>query len=193
MRASIGDVSRSTSDLGEFEIETERTSDLHIHPLYQTRNYKEWDACLVKFPSIKAAAPQTCDNCFSSACLPEKAPSHGEFCWVAGWGFMNEGSNLADSLQEVGVNLYNFDYCTEKSVYGSVRIIHFNCNIYNCFFFQKLNMESELCAGTIDEDGDGLIDGGFLLKILNFKQENEIQVFLRQGCMPRRFWRSSRL
>ncbi|CBY10670.1 unnamed protein product [Oikopleura dioica] len=127
----------------EFEIETERTSDLHIHPLYRTRNYKEWDACLVKFPSIKAAAPQTCENCFSSACLPEKAPSHGEFCWVAGWGYKNEGFNLADSLQEVGVNLYNSDYCTKKSVYGS-----------------KLNIESELCAGTIDEDGDGLIDGG---------------------------------
>jgi len=143
VRASIGDVSRSTSDLGEFEIETERASDLHIHPLYQTGNGMDWDACLVKFPSIKAAAPQTCDNCFSSACLPEKAPSHGEFCWVAGWGNKNEGFNLADSLQEVGVNLYNWEYCTTKSVYGSV-----------------INKESELCAGTTDEDGDGLIDGG---------------------------------
>ncbi|CAG5097764.1 Oidioi.mRNA.OKI2018_I69.XSR.g15221.t2.cds [Oikopleura dioica] len=143
VRASVGDISRSTNDPGEFVIETQRAKDLHIHPLYQTGNGMDWDACLVKVPSIKAAAPASCNNCFSAACLPDKAPTHGDFCWVAGWGNKNEGFNLADSLQEVGVNLYDWEYCTSKSVYGSV-----------------INKVSELCAGTTDTDGDGLIDGG---------------------------------
>ena len=91
--------------------------------------------------------------------MPQTPPKHGRHCWVAGWGHMTEGFNVAsllqvisctifftnftNYLQEVGVNLFSWEYCTEKSAYPKV-----------------INREAELCAGVPDKNDNGLIDGG---------------------------------
>lgn len=103
----------------------------------------DWDICLIKVPSLTSRKPTTCKDCFTAACLPQVPPRHGQHCWVAGWGHMKEGNSAATVLQEVGVNLFDWEYCTTKSTYGKV-----------------VNKASELCAGVPDHDGDNLVDGG---------------------------------
>lgn len=140
MIAVVGNFNRNEPDDGQFEV-TSRS--MFIHPQYQSGNGMDWDACLIKVPSLKAAAPSTCSNCYSAACLPDEAPVHGRHCWVAGWGHTSEGQGLATKLQEVGVHLMDWNYCTSKSTYGEV-----------------VNKNVELCAGIHDTDNNGLVDGG---------------------------------
>ena len=61
------------------------------------------------------------------------------------------------------MNLFDWDYCTEKSSYARVinkvffsnpKIIKFSRNSYSQI------KEAELCAGIPDMNGNGLIDGG---------------------------------
>ena len=42
--------------------------------------------CVVKTASLAETAPESCDNCFASACLPEETYGIGRACHSAGWG-----------------------------------------------------------------------------------------------------------
>ena len=94
---------------------------------------------------------QNCNFCIESfnlfSTFFQVAPRHGRHCWVAGWGHTQEGSGIATRLQEVGVNLFDWNYCTTKSTYGTI-----------------VNKAVELCAGIPDgfDNGnlDGFVDGG---------------------------------
>ena len=99
---------------------------------------------------MSEAAPQSCfsngvNNCYASACLPAEDFSHGEACWVSGWGLTEEGGDFPTFLQSVGVNLFSEQYCNEHSTPQAS---------------QGLNYEAEICAGIPDNDENGLIDGG---------------------------------
>ena len=79
----------------------------------------------------------------------------GEACHVSGWGreiWNNQGSG-STILKEAGVSIMSHNYCeicTTRKFYHSA---------YDSNRFEV--MESlEFCAGTLDRNGDGMIDGG---------------------------------
>ena len=37
--------------------------------------------------------------------------THGQACWVAGWGALSSGGSNPDILNQVGVNLMDDAYC----------------------------------------------------------------------------------
>ena len=119
-----------------------------LHPKYQSTTWRAYDICLVRTKSIfeGAASFAGCahGNCFSAACLPQVPPTHGRYCWVAGYGRTISLGPAAETLMEVGVNLFNHTYCTQKSVFKR----------------ELIDASAEFCAGVPDWDQDGLIDGG---------------------------------
>ena len=124
------------------------SSDVFIHPLYKSTTIQAYDICLIKTPSMLLAAAEVglCRDgtCFSAACLPNVPPSHGRYCWIAGYGRTGSGSRAAEELREVGVHLFSDQYCFDKSTYDET----------------ILDRRVELCAGVPDFDEDGFIDGG---------------------------------
>ena len=104
----------------------------------------------MKIPSLSESAPPSCfsdgvNNCYASICLPADNFSHGEACWVSGWGATEEGGGVSEILQSVGVNLFSKQYCNDHTTpQGSGGLDH----------------EVEICAGTPDKDENGFIDGG---------------------------------
>ena len=70
----------------------------------------------------------------------------GENCWVAGWGTLDYGGELAYDLQSIGVHAMSQDYCKAKTEddHGDGKLF-----------------PDDICAGNaLDEDDDGLVDGG---------------------------------
>lgn len=122
--------------------------DIFIHPSYPGANGISNDICLLKVPSLAEAAPLSCNSggvnsCFASACLPAENFSHGEACWVSGWGHTSSGGDFTSQfLRSVGVNLFSEEYCTENT------------------WTTGIEHDVEICAGTPDKDQNGLIDAG---------------------------------
>ena len=54
----------------------------------------------------------------------------------------NQKTNF--ELRDVGVNIFSYEYCLEKTVYTS----------------QYVNSDTDICAGVPDNDNDGMADGG---------------------------------
>ena len=86
---------------------------------------------------------------FSFVSKNEKSPSkdayfgQGKQCHVAGWGALYSGDIHGPSiLQEVDITLMSEDYCVANS--------HMD--------YSNLD-DSMFCAGTLDNDGNGLTDG----------------------------------
>ena len=77
--------------------------------------------------------------------LPKDAHfGHGKQCNVAGWGGLYYGDWYGSTvLQDVDITVMSQDYCVANS--------HLD--------YSNLD-ESMFCAGTLDNDGDGLVDGG---------------------------------
>ena len=39
--------------------------------------------------------------------------THGEACWVAGWGRSRSNGVSSDALKSIGINLFSHDYCMD--------------------------------------------------------------------------------
>ena len=125
------------------------------HPNYPGPNDVSNDICILKVPSLSESAPPSCfsdgvndfivNKCYASACLPAENFSHGEACWVSGWGTIEEEGDIPTFLQSVGINLFSKQYCIEHST-GQAS--------------GGLDHEVEICGGVPDNDENGLIDGG---------------------------------
>ena len=139
IQAYIGDHREYNSDDGEFMVTTERVI---VHEDYPGSNGIANDICLLQVPSLSAAAPATA--IYASICLPSGPPQHGEACFVSGWGNRDgNGDDFPNGLHEVGVNLFDHAYC----------------NTYVNSYFDTV-ADLELCAGTPDLNGNGLVDAG---------------------------------
>jgi len=139
----------SNGDRGEFAV---MADEIIMQPGYPGPNGIANDVCLLKVPSLEQAAPSSCEaggsnSCFASICLPAKDFEHGEACWVSGWGTTTEGGggSVSQDMQSVGVNLFSHEYCNDK---------------VNPDFVGATMEGLEICAGTPDRDGNGLIDNG---------------------------------
>jgi hypothetical protein len=75
------------------------------------------------------------------ACLPTAEVTHGDACWVAGWGTTSYGGDTSNALQSVGVNIFSQEYCIANTLYTGL-------------------MPDDICAGIPDTDGIGGADGG---------------------------------
>ena len=117
-------------EAGEFTLTIEPadfSSHVFIHDSYADHSdgsRHNFDVCLLNatVPDLLAYGnSHGCgDGCMNAACLPSEPGSHGDACWVAGWGTTSYGGPIATILQEVGVNLLSDDYCKTKS-YASLR------------------------------------------------------------------------
>ena len=146
----VGDWNQwSSGDRGEFAVMAE---EIIMHFDYPGPNGIANDVCLLKVQSLTQAAPASCEaggtnSCFASVCLPADDYDHGEACWVSGWGTTTQGGggSVSQKMQSVGVNLFSNEYCNE----------HAKNN------FKGATVPGlEICAGTPDNDGNGLIDPG---------------------------------
>ena len=70
--------------------------------------------------------------------------THGQHCWIGGWGTVRSGSQYSNKLKESGVNVMSSEYCLLNSQLS----------------LSYLRPEVEFCAGTPDRDSNGLTDGG---------------------------------
>ena len=143
-------VTSTGSETGEFSATINNSAQyIYVHESYAT-GYDNFDVCLIHLinGSITgtdslfdiAASTGHADH-VQAACLPSAAATHGDACWVAGWGTTSYQGQTATTLQEVGVNIFSAAYCVEKTGDFSV-------------------YEDEFCAGTPDLDGDGQTDAG---------------------------------
>jgi hypothetical protein len=72
--------------------------------------------------------------------------------WTKCVFFINDQNNFTKlpnqktnfELRDVGVNIFSYEYCLEKTVYTS----------------QYVNSDTDICAGVPDNDNDGMADGG---------------------------------
>lgn len=56
---------------------------------------------------FSAALSNGAEDKVAAACLPEADYTHGDACWVAGWGTLEEGGSMPNKLQSLGVNLFS--------------------------------------------------------------------------------------
>ena len=146
----VGDWNQASStDRGEFSV---FATNGYIHDDFPGSNGIANDVCLLKVPSLAKSAPRACQNengtntCFATVCLPIADYTHGEACWISGWGTTVEtGGDVSSILQSVGINLFSHDYC--------------NDNVNNDFVDAIVD-GLEMCGGRPDTNGDGLTDPG---------------------------------
>jgi len=94
------------------------TDNIFIHPKYYDASddgtRMNYDVCLLKFEEdILATAPNS--DSVKPICLPTEDVTHGDACWVAGWGITSYGGYGAIELQSVGVSIMDHNYCMDKS------------------------------------------------------------------------------
>jgi len=120
------------------------TDNIFIHPKYYDSSddgtKMNYDVCLLKFDEdILARAPNK--EAVKPICLPTEDVTHGDACWVAGWGTTSYGGFGAAELQSVGVSIMDHNYCMDKS-------------------FSIDPQEDDICATTWDKNHDGFTDSG---------------------------------
>jgi len=120
------------------------TDNIFIHPKYYDASddgtRMNYDVCLLKFEEdILATAPNS--DSVKPICLPTEDVTHGDACWVAGWGTTSYGGYGAIELQSVGVSIMDHNYCMDKS-------------------YSIDPQEDDICATTWDKDADGFTDAG---------------------------------
>ena len=139
---SVGDWNMNTGQTGEFSVTSKQVIN---HPGYPGPNGIANDICMIRVPSLANKAPADCDGCYGSICLPSQETFMGEACHVSGWGTTSSGGSISTKLREVGINMMSHQYCqdcTSSSMQNAV--------------VDGL----ELCAGTLDRDGNGMTDPG---------------------------------
>ena len=50
---------------------------------------------------------------YAAACLPESDVIHGEACFASGWGLTEHGGQISNELRELGVNVFDSNYCLD--------------------------------------------------------------------------------
>merc|ERR1711935_457813 len=133
----------SSAEDNEFRVTAE---EIIMHPFYGADNSISNDICLLKVPTLATKKPDSCDGCYAAICLPGVGDStpHGKACFVSGWGTTSSQGQVSRYLQDVSVNVLDYQYCIDHSFLGPNRLIK----------------GRELCAAIPDLDGDGLLDGG---------------------------------
>lgn len=141
LQVNIGNKVSNAAEPGEF---TASVLSRIIHEDYDEITGHS-NLCVIKTEDLKMTQPDDCDNCWSTACLPDRSYGIGRSCWTAGWGATSNKGNPSNKLREAGLNIFDRDYCLSHSKAS----------------FQATPLEStEFCAGTIDADGDGITDEG---------------------------------
>ena len=105
----FGETDLASTEAGEFEIIVDDPTAFYLHEDWNEDMSNGHDVCMIySAESILAtgAANNCGDNCVTAACLPDVAPIHGDACWVAGWGTLLSGGDLAIQLQSTGVNTF---------------------------------------------------------------------------------------
>ena len=136
---AFGQHVRNGADAGEFSLSSQA---FFVHPNWGTGT--NFDICLVKAPTniFTMGATNGCGaDCVAAACLPTAPATHGDACWVAGWGTTSSGGSTAMTLQSIGVNIFSDDYCSTHTTGMSIQ-------------------SDEMCAGLPDSNGNGLTDAG---------------------------------
>ena len=143
----IGVFKKSEADEDAFVVQSKK---LIRHPNHRMTTKRAYDICLIQTTSIieAAALHGSCPHgqCYAAVCMPQVPPTPGRHCWVAGYGITDYDNPFSTSvtLLEVGVNLFDTNYCVSKSNYDR----------------ELIDGNVELCAGLPDRDNDGLTDGG---------------------------------
>ena len=113
--AKFGEHDRWGSSAEEFALTTKQ---MFIHPKYYDATddgtKMNYDVCLLRFDeNIIDKAPNK--DVVKTACLPTEDVTHGDACWVGGWGATRYGSGAARLLQSVGINIFDHAYCQKHS------------------------------------------------------------------------------
>lgn len=149
----IGQFDTMATDKGEFRVLAKRIIP-HEDYMIEENGVPRNDICLIQVPSLRKNAPKECEDCYASVCLPQlpTVAYPGRYCWIAGWG-NTAVINLQDpgrsgltsyELHDVGVNIFSYDYCLNKTVYTE----------------KYIDKEKDICAGVPDWNNDGMADGG---------------------------------
>ena len=96
------------------------SENLIIHESYSHGTSNANNLCLIRVNKFvtdttiwQAAAAVNCgDGCVHAACIPSNAATHGDACWTAGWGRVDDTGADATSLMEDGVNIMSDAWCT---------------------------------------------------------------------------------
>ena len=124
-------------DFDKRVVEVERVL---LHDQYDELAVKlQHDFALLQVPSLTSLN----GGCFRPACLPGKHVKHGKWCYVAGWGRINQ-NYFATQLQETAINILSNEYCEAYSLHER----------------DELNFDVEFCASLPDNDNNGLTDQG---------------------------------
>ena len=115
------------------------SSELTIHHDYDSSNGNTNNLCMIRtteniFDAGSAVGCTKDNNCINSACVPNIDVTHGDACWVAGFG--GDGETVIEN----GVNILDSGYCSAR--------------LDTAYTYAP----DGLCAGLPDEDGNGLLD-----------------------------------
>jgi len=139
---SIGDWRMNNADAGEFAVDAK---EIIIHPNYPGANDIANDVCLLRTPNLANKVQE--GTVYAAACLPSGDYRHGEACHVSGWGTTSSGGNTSNKMREVGLNLFSIPFCNDPN------------NVKNSMVGETIEGQ-EMCAGTPDGNGNGLVDAG---------------------------------
>ena len=56
--------------------------------------------------------PKTID--YDIPCMPNSPTTHGEQCWIAGWGATSDKNTNSASLRSITINSMSREYCINK-------------------------------------------------------------------------------
>jgi len=141
IKIHIGDWEQYEDSNEEFSVSSLK---IVMHPAYPGPNGIANDICMIRVPNLETNSPAACQGCYASICLPSQEIYMGEACHVSGWGFTIPGEHsVSPILKEAGVSIMSHNYCT-------------TCSTKRNTVIEGL----EFCAGSLDRNGDGLIDAG---------------------------------
>merc|ERR1711887_88611 len=141
----ISDFNMNKEDVGEFSVDAKK---IIMHPDYGKHPDSEIanDICLLRTPNLDAKKND--DSVYAAACLPTSDFTHGEACYVSGWGTTQSNGNTSNKMREVGINLMSIDFCNDPK------------NVHNDYVGATIK-DLEMCAGTPDgDDANTMVDAG---------------------------------
>merc|ERR1711970_80094 len=141
----ISDFNMNKEDVGEFSVDAKK---IIMHPDYGKHPDSEIanDICLLRTPNLDAKKND--DSVYAAACLPTSDYTHGEACYVSGWGTTQSNGNTSNKMREVGINLMSIDFCNDPK------------NVHNDYVGATIK-DLEMCAGTPDgDDANTMVDAG---------------------------------
>ena len=141
------DKSRRNVDLEEFQL---RSRVFFNYPEYgKIDGSQNYDVCVIQTPNDNFGVPYDLSTkFFSIPCLPEKidlSKEHGKACWVAGWGQTKSHGVSSESLQSIGVNLFDHQYCKKHRFVTYLKNIFLPIKLH-FFYFTVLHRRVTHCT-----------------------------------------------